>query len=231
VAAHKTIIQPQTVREFQEMNAYIYGKVNERYDDPDLILRLLEEIAKIMEIARKDELEKLPSQLARTYSWWNAVGNRFGIDLQEALWVKYPGVCPYCLRGENCACAIEHPVISDREKTLRRLRMERDKDPKTLAGYQALHKRLYFLQNRRILVLHTAAHLGEEAGEISKEARHHNKKGLEDEMADVASWMFALANRCRIELAEEVWRQYPYECEKCHLAVCTCECSDSPQAS
>lgn len=227
--ADARLSRPHTVREFQQMNYHIYGNVNRRYSNFDLIMRLLEEICAVVEIARKDELEELPAQLARTFSWWTAVGTRFGIDLQDALWNKYPDVCPYCLRKENCSCAIEHSSIPDKERTLRRLRRDRGAEPKSLAQHQALHRRLYYRQNRRILVIQTAAHLAEEAGEISKEARHHNQEGLSDEMADVASWMFALANRVEMDLAEEVWRLYPCECEKCGQTICTDSCSNPPK--
>ncbi|MBI2057983.1 MAG: hypothetical protein HYT63_03335 [Candidatus Yanofskybacteria bacterium] len=222
--------RPISVSEFQRMNDHIYSGVNKRYSDSDLILRLLEEIAKTMEIARKDELELMPSQLARTFSWWNAVGTRGGIDLQEALWNKYPGVCPYCLRTENCACAIEHPDIPHKEQSLRRLRRDRTAEPISLSEHQQLHQKLYGRQNRRILVIQIAAHLAEEAGEISKEFRHKNNGGLADEMSDVASWIFAIANRCQFDLADTVWNQYPYECEKCHNTICNCECSDPPES-
>lgn len=223
------VSRPQTVREFQQMNAYIYGEANKRYGDAELILRLLEEIAVIMEIARKDELEVMPRHLSRIFSWLCAIANRLGIDLQEALWNKYPGVCPYCLRNENCACAIEHPNIPDKELALRRFRRDRASEPKTLAEHQVLHHKLYYRQNRRIFVIQTAAHIAEEAGEISREFRHKNPAGLQDEMADVVSWIFAVANRCGFELADAAWIQFPYECEKCHHMVCDCECSDPPR--
>ncbi len=225
----KHLTRPKTVAEFQTMLSYIYTKANKRYTDKDLFLRLMEEISVVMELARKDELEKMPSQLTRTYSWLNGVANRLGVELQEALWHKYPNVCSYCLRCENCLCAIEHPNIPKKEEALRRLRRDRIREPKTLAEHQDLHRKLYFRQNRRILILQTAAHLAEEAGEISREFRHGNKQGIEDEISDAVSWIFAIANRCGFEMSETVWQQYPYECEKCHMISCICDCSDPPE--
>lgn len=219
------LVKPRTAEEFQAMLHHIYGEANKRFGDSDLILRLLEEIAAVMEIARKDERELFPAQLARTCSWWFALTSRLKLDVQEMLWNKYPGVCPYCLKPENCSCGVEHPNIpkEQKEMALRRLRHEREAEPRTFAGHQALHRKLYFLQNRRILPINTAAHLAEEAGEISKEFRHRNFEALQDEMADAASWMFALANRCEFDLAEAIWSQYPYECERCRKMVCDCK--------
>ena len=217
--------RPFTVKEFQEMNNGIYLEANKRYSDDHLFRKFFEEICKMMEVVRKDDLKKISSQSARIYSWWNAIGNRFNLDLEEALWYKYPGVCPYCLRDANCLCAIEHPDIPDKEQSLRRLRMERSRQPKTLSEHQLLHKTLYGPQNKRIMVIQIAAHLAEEAGEVSSEDRHKDTSGLCDEMADVASWLFALANRCDFDLSTAVWEQYPYECERCHNSPCIDKCS------
>ncbi|MBI4087513.1 MAG: hypothetical protein HY434_01645 [Candidatus Liptonbacteria bacterium] len=219
----RQLVRPESVRGYQEMFREVYGPANERYPDSDLFLRLIEEIASVMEVVRKDDLHELPVQLARVYAWWNAVANRIKIDLQEALWLKYPGVCSYCLRTENCFCAVEHPNVPRREDILRRLRRERGHEPQSLKGHQELHQRLYGRQNRRILAIQTASHLAEEAGEISREFRHRGVEGLQDEMADVGSWIFALANRCGFDIADAVWELYPYECETCHVFVCSCK--------
>lgn len=217
--------KPETVKEFQEMNDRIYTWANKRYSDEHLVLRLLEEICVTSEIARKDILEQMPAQLARIFSWWCAVGNRLKLDLQATLWHKYPAVCPYCIRPKNCSCGIEHPEILSKEETLRRLRMERIREPKTLVENQLLHNTLYREQNKRLLTIQVVGHLIEEGGEVSREFRHNNIPGLCDEMADVASWMFGIANRREFDLAETVWRQYPYECERCHENVCVSKCT------
>ena len=229
VSMKETLNRPHAVSEFQQMFAHIYPEGNMRYSESDIILRLLEEIAKIMEIARKDDLEALPVQLAKTFSLWNGVATRLKVDLQEVLWYKYPGVCPYCLREKNCICAVEHPHIPNKEQILRKFRRDRQSEPKTLKAHQELHRELYALQNRRIMVIQTAAHLAEEAGEISKEYRHKNHEELCDEMADTGSWMFALANRCNFDLADAVWNLYPCECEKCKQTVCVCHTGVAPE--
>ena len=213
--------KPTTVKEFQAMNNDIFSEANKKYSDDHLFRKFFEVVCVMMELVRKDDLKKLPYQLARIYSWWNAIGNRFGLDLDEALWFKYPGVCPYCLREANCYCTIEHPEILYKDQTLRRLRMERSRQPKTLQEHQHLHQVLYGGQNKRIMVIQIAAHLAEEAGEVSAEHRHQNMPGLCDEMADVASWIFALANRCDFDLAKAVWERYPFQCEACGNLPCS----------
>lgn len=214
------LVKPETVRDFMALNNRIYFEANKRYSDEHLVRRFLEEICAMAEVARKDEISQISSQSARIFSWWCAVGNRYKLDLQEALWHKCPGVCPRCLRTKNCFCGVEHPDVLNIEQSLRRLRMERAPEPKTLYQHQLFHKALYGEQNKRILMVQTVLHLIEEAGEVSEEERHGNIKGMCDEMADVASWLFAITNRKDINLPEVIWNQYPYACERCDQEVC-----------
>lgn len=233
----ESLERPRSVKEFQEMFCYIYHGLNGRLykTDRELIDCLVEKICLLMEDARKDRRVALKEQLAHVFSWYMAVANRLGIDIQEVLWHKYPGVCPYCLREKDCMCGTEHPVIGGKELKLRRLRRERaGHEPRTLAGHQALHGRLYSWQHDRELPITIAAHIVEEIGEVSCAQRHfvieRNREKKNDlwnevlaEMADVLSWMFALANRLEFDLADVVWEYYPYECVKCHKGPCICK--------
>lgn len=233
----ESLERPQSVKEFQKMFRSIYHELNTRQykKDGELIARLNEEISHLMEHARKDRRSAFREQLSHIFSWYMGVANRLGVNIQESLWQKYPGVCPYCLREKDCICGTEHPVMEDKELRLRRLRHEHaGREPKTLAGHQALHNRLYSWQHDRELPIVVAAHLVEEGGEVSHAYRHfvmvkdQQEKELWwgrvcEEMTDVLSWMFALANRLEFDLADAVWEYYPYECVKCHKNQCICE--------
>ena len=218
--------RPRTLLEFQKMNEDIYGDMNrKRYSDEELVRRFLEEILGMMEPMRKDDREAFKTQLPKIFSWYCALANRQGINLQEALWYKYPGVCPYCLRDESCYCGVEHPKIPKEEKedSLRKFRRERiGREPIVFKDHQALHARLYKGQNARILPFQIADHIGEEAKEVSEALRHNDKKAFCDEMADVLSWLFAVATRLELSLDDLMWKLYPYECEKCHKDRCAC---------
>ena len=215
--------RPFRLIDYQIMFGEIYGDANKHYSDYMLILRLIEEACSIMEIARKDHRDSFAVFLPRIFSWSNAVANRFNVDLQSALWHKYPGVCTYCLRDANCVCSVEHIEIPDREKKLRILRRDRTgKEPISLKEHQTLHARLYKRQNDRILLIQTAAHLVEECGEVSQAFRRKDKDKFQDELADVLSWIFGLATRIGFDLEELVWNTFPYECEVCSNKPCAC---------
>jgi NTP pyrophosphatase (non-canonical NTP hydrolase) len=212
--------------EFQTMNEYIYGEKNRQfYSDEALVARLLEETAIILEVVRKDYRDRIPRHLADIFSWYNAVANRLNLDVQEVLWQKYPGVCSYCLREKDCMCGIEHPSdLEAKGKKLRALRLDRDgREPRTLSEHQALHARLYAWQHKRELPIMIASHIVEEAGEVSEAFRYKDKDKRADEMADVLSWIFALATRMGLDLAEVMWEFYPYICRKCEEERCACE--------
>ncbi len=230
-------MKPQSVKDFQGMFYEIYHELNTRcYNkNGELIARLNEEISCLMEHARKDRRSAFREQLANIFSWHIAVANRLDINIQEALWYKYPGICPYCFKDKDCVCGTEHPEVEDKELKLAQLRREyAGHEPQTLAEHQALHKRLYGWQHERELPIIIAAHLVEEGGEVSHAYRHFMmakdqiekdcwRNRAREEMADVLSWMFALANRLEFDLADAIWEYYPNQCVKCHEKPCACK--------
>lgn len=224
--AIETLRRPKTVGQFLEMNEYIFGERNkELYSDEALARRLLEESARLLEVARKDYRHVFPRYLADIFSWYNAFANRLGLKLQEALWHKFPGVCSYCLQSQNCIYGIEHPSEpEDIAMKLRALRLDRDgREPQTLVEHQAFHCRLYGWQHKRELPIMIAAHIVEEAGEVSEALRHKDIDNVANEMADFLSWTFAFATRVDLNLADAMWKFYPYACRKCKEERCVCK--------
>ncbi|MDP2598988.1 MAG: hypothetical protein Q8P49_04105 [Candidatus Liptonbacteria bacterium] len=217
-----------TTTELQTMFARIYANVLQRYTDEGMLLRLCEETGKLMEIMRKDRYNnyELPLQIGKLFSWWFLTGTKLDIDLQEALWAKYPGICTWCLRSDSCLCGVEHPGISNREEIVLARRRERTEEPKTLKEHQELQRRLYGKQGEQVHPIRLAAHVSEEVGELSREFRYCNFEGVCDEIPDIASWLFAVANRCGFGVAEIISRMYPDKCTTCGNAVCNCPSSD-----
>jgi len=227
--------RPVTMDGFQEMFRHIYEGADEAYSDEGLLLRLGVEVGATMELMRKDRRTEIRDKLPRIFSWYVSVANRLKINLQEILWFKYPGICTYCLKESDCVCGIEHPVqISEEAKSdlLRRLRRERNgREPKLFADHQALQKKLYGWQNERILPIQVAAHIAEEVGEVGEAFLTIDFEKVRDEMADVFSWISALATRLEFDLGQIIWERYPYECSTCKKDICVCEPRKSRAAS
>ncbi len=218
-----------TVEEFGLMFRDIYHDLNNlRYDNSTLLLRLFEQCSKMHEVVRKDYRDQFASQLADIYSFLNGVANRFNINLQEALWLKYPGICTYCLQKSDCECGMEHdekaPKITESERLLiiKQAQQDRVDEPKNLADHQQLHYKLYFWKVKVSDPSKLADHITEEAGEVSRECRHGRLERGAEEMADVISWIFALSNRLKINLSDEIWKFYPYKCRDCYSCPCIC---------
>ncbi len=222
----KVLQRPKTPGEFRAMNEHIYGERNrEFYSDSDLIRRLLEQSQLLAKVARKDYRHLFALHLADTFSWYNALANRLSFDTQEIMWQRFPGVCSYCFQASNCLCGIDHPEEPiDKAMRLHALRLDRDgREPQTLTEHQELHSRLYNWQHKPQPPLAMATHIGEEVAEVSEALRHNATDKVAEEMADVLSWIFALATRVGLNLADVMWEFYPYACRKCKEEHCACQ--------
>lgn len=218
--------RPETPREFQAMNEHSFGALNkEFYSDEALVARLIREIGLLVKVVRKDYREDFKIHLADIFSWYNAVANRLGLDVHDIFWQKYPGACSYCLRSEKCMCGIEHPPEPEEKmKRLRALRLDRKgREPRTFVEHQALNARLYAWQHERDFPIIIAARIVEEATELSEAFYDKDMEGVDEEMADILSWLLTLTTRMRWELDEIMWGLYPYICRGCGKELCVCK--------
>ena len=224
-----TLKRPNTPVEFQAMNEHVYGKKNEEfYSTSDLIRILFERSQLLGKVARKDYRDRFGLHLADTFSWYNALTNRLDLDVQKIMWHRFPGVCSYCIETENCQCTIDHPQKPENKAIrLHALRLDRDgREPQTLTEHQELHARLYAWQHKSQSPLALAAHIGEEIAEVSEALRHGLMDEASEEMADVLSWIFAIATRVDLNLSDVMCGEhgfYPYICRKCREEHCTCK--------
>lgn len=222
----ETLKRPFTLGEFRVMNEYIYGDKNrELYGDGDLIRRLFEVTALLGKVARKDRRELFGLHVADVFSWYSALANRLDLDVQEIMWIKFPGVCSYCLRNERCACGIDHPPEpAERDKMLRALVRDRKRrEPQMLSDHQHFHRTMYAWKHEGGDPVKIVQHIEEEIAEVSEALRRKDTDNVAKEMADVLSWLLTFCNRMDIELADVMWRIYPYECRKCEEERCVCE--------
>jgi len=218
--------RPKTLEGFQVMNETIYGEKNrEFYSDGDLIRCWLEVVPLLSKVVRKDKRDLFETYVADVFSWLNANANRHGLDMQEIMWARFPGVCSYCLEPAKCQCEIDHPQEPpNKAKRLRIFLLDREeRDPQTLAEHQYFHRMLYLWHHKGEDPNRIVQHIGEEVAEVSEALRHKDMGNVAKEMADALSWLLTFCNRMDIELADEMWRIYPYECRKCEEAPCVCK--------
>lgn len=213
-----------SVSKFQEVIKEIYGVSDDRlFSLSDLLSNQERFTMRALKGIRKNDDGKLRMNLLIATSWLMAVANRFHIDLEIALWKRFPQVCSYCGKSP-CNCRKVKPI--KRIKIPHRLVLK----PKTLAEFQKMFSKIYPPTNRTLP--EAGVHLSEEMGELS-EAVHHfigqHKSNLfqniMDEMADYFSCIFGVANSASIDISASLNKMYNNNCHVCHQSPCLCSFS------
>lgn len=207
---------------FQELNHKIYGRVDDRhYSSWDILSNLERFIMRAIKGVRKGNNEKLRINLVISLSWLFALMNRFHIDLEDAVWQRFPMVCSYC--GESpCACKSLKPA------TRLEILPDSANRPGSLSGFQEMLAKIYPAEGRTLE--HAAIHLAEELGEVSEEIHsyegtHDPKhfKNLELEAADLFSCIIGVANSAGLQMEREMGWFYRNGCHVCLKIPCQCD--------
>ena len=61
-----------------------------------------------------------------------------------------------------------------------------------------------------------------EVGEFASALINENKKGLEDEAADILAWLCSECNLLDIDLEQAAMNKYNGKCPKCGEGICEC---------
>jgi NTP pyrophosphatase (non-canonical NTP hydrolase) len=219
---------------------YHVNKIMEFGSSYAIYAHLEESLSDLSESMRKREQNKINEQEAKNMIAENTtvtlkrmlcLANFFEVDVEEAVWDKYPNVCPYCLHEENCRCGKEEPIYENRKdeypEKLDDYRKKQEAKPRNLYEFQLMSKRIYGNVNKedgRESLRTILDHVFEEAGEISKAIRMKDRGNLRNEFADFFMWIVAFANELGIEdFGKSLWRLYPGKCRKCGNEKCECK--------
>lgn len=88
--------------------------------------------------------------------------------------------------------------------------------------FQNLMRRLYFHRDSERGAMGTYDWLTDEVEELGDALKANDKKGMEEEFADVIAWLASLANVLNIDLEEAALTKYDNRCPKCRRAPCRC---------
>ena len=199
-------------------------------------------------------------------------------DLEQIIWNKYPGVCPVC--GETkCICPAQRSYIEQLskeerknhrklvEKKLALKRLQKKDEAFTLIQWKEMIRDIFtesiFSSDMGEICFHLLEEIGEVAQEIfiletipnenKSDINSHIGK-LENELADVFSWLMALVNKVQsyyvmmhkfedlyefkseklsqVEIPDIIWNQYFDEelgqlgCQHCKQRECSCTYED-----
>jgi NTP pyrophosphatase (non-canonical NTP hydrolase) len=88
--------------------------------------------------------------------------------------------------------------------------------------FQNLMRRLYFHRDSERGAMGTYEWLTDEVEELGDALKANDRKGMEEEFADVIAWLASLANVLNIDLEKEALTKYDNKCPKCRQAPCRC---------
>lgn len=211
----------QSITDFQDFISTVYSLPDDQlFSLSELVDNMERFTMRALKGIRKANIGKLQENLLISFSWCMAVCNRLHLNIEKALWRRFPMQCSYC---GKLPCACKKEKIIERVKITRKSTLR----PNSLAGFQQMFAQIYPSKDRSLA--DAGVHLAEECGEVSEAVLcflgQHTKRhflGLEDELADYLSCIFGVANSADILLAEELEKFYCNNCHVCHLAPCQC---------
>lgn len=229
---------PKTLDDWQKFFAVIYGTVNTPRDQFIMWLEVDVHGSRIERSLRKQEYEQIDKHIANLFAWLCGFCSRTMISLEDAVWKRYPCVCPYCTHSP-CDCPHgQHPSYDSSQLVEIQNFNSR---PATLSAWKSMFKTIYSGTNQLLDIDKVVGHLQEEIGEGSYHIVRNNREsvitrdedriesGFKIEVADVFAWLLAVSTKLDVirhgtsgesSLEELVYDRYPGRCLSCGDAVC-----------
>jgi len=89
--------------------------------------------------------------------------------------------------------------------------------------FQEIIRRTYKERDSRRGMLKTFIWFVEEVGELADAMLKGDKDKIESEVADVAAWLFSVAELLGVDVEQAVKRRYGKGCPKCGSVPCECD--------
>jgi NTP pyrophosphatase (non-canonical NTP hydrolase) len=105
--------RPESFQDWQKYLKHLYSRENTDLPPMSMVARLLTHIGKASRAVRNDVINDAADSLAKALAWSLAISNKFNFDLDQAVWSRYPGICPLC-QTNPCMC-VEQKKSSKRK--------------------------------------------------------------------------------------------------------------------
>src|SRR5262245_4318191 len=92
-----------TLPQLQQLIRELYGAKDSRRGVEGTFMWFMEEVGELSAALRNGSPEERLTEFADVLAWLATLANIVGIDLEEAIRVKYGGGCPGC-RVSPCVC-------------------------------------------------------------------------------------------------------------------------------
>lgn len=212
-----------SLQEFQAFNKEVYYTPNNKhYELTEMLINIQRFAMRGLKGIRKRDEEKTRKNLMISFSWFLSVLNRLNIDLEEAVWKRFPFVCSYC-NNRPCVCRETNP-----EKRHPLSPPDESKKPKMFLEFQKMFNEIYPASTRSLE--HAGVHLAEESGEFSETFwtyRSNRKEDvfqkLKEEAADYFSCLIGVFNSIGKSLVDELKIFFQNNtCHACRQSPCRC---------
>lgn len=93
------------ISEFQNLIKKLYIEQDQKRGIHKTFLWLIEEIGELANLLKKREIDidKISEELSDIIAWTTSLSNLLNIDLESALFKKYPNMCIKC-KSNPCIC-------------------------------------------------------------------------------------------------------------------------------
>jgi NTP pyrophosphatase (non-canonical NTP hydrolase) len=229
-----------SIAQWQTHLTKMYGNVNDKRRPLETFARVTEMATGISRGVREEEKEIMKKFFPRFLAWLIGLSSQVNVDLEQAIWDSYPGVCTYCRKPKNCTCKLgpKQPRIHQTEE-IDKLQAQYPK-PDNLLDWVAMFARIYEGINRETGRMKMLGHFMEELGEVCEAIRFHlvpagdlvtwkvevSHEQIEDllrqELSDLFAWFCGLTYHMGVELDAYMKEIYQAVCPVCINIECTC---------
>lgn len=210
-----------TLKDLLATSYQVYGIPNDRdFSMWEIFSNQEKYLMRALKGVRKGDIKKVEENLIIATSWFCSIINRMHIDLEKAIWERFPYTCSYCAQTP-CACG----TLKPRKRPLKIT--PKGKRPTLIRSYQEMFAKIYPVGKKTLT--EASIHLAEEHGELSEAIQvyygSHKEKAFQyiaDEAADYFSCICGVCNRADINLEKELQNFFFHNCHACGRAPCVC---------
>lgn len=229
-----------SLKKWQDHLEKMFGHVNKERHPLTTFARVVEMATGISRGARGRDRELIQDFFPRFLAWLLGLASQLDINLEEAVWNTYPGICPYCKTDKDCGCTVNDNY--NRIKTIKESQEYQKKysKPKNLIEWEAMFGKIYGAINNELRTINIITHFIEELGELCEIIRfslitpEQLKKWkiqitkeeiiqlLNEEFSDLFAWYCGLSAHLGVEIDFNMSEIYREHCPICINDVCEC---------
>ena len=211
-----------SIKEYQDFVKHTYKKPNDMHFDLNDMLSNVQRFAmRGLKGIRNGNKEKSRLNFIISLSWFMSTMNRLHIDIEDAMWKRFPYLCSYCA---SCPCSCS----DNKWETRKDVSIDDAKRPGNMKDFQVMFDKVYPSSNRDIYK--AGVHMAEEVGELSEAILAYRGSHKEDdfdkvilESADLLSHYFCVFNSLDMDIAHEISNVFDDNCHICNKMPCNCD--------